>query len=272
MSVGDPLVSVVIPTHNRMHYLPDTVKSVCEQSYVNWELIIVDDGSTDGTADYLCELKRRDKRISAVFHSRCANPSRLRNAGIARARGDYLTFLDSDDVWMPNKLTEQVSRVRHDPHCRWSYTDAMSIDDHGEEIAVDLSRTWKQPSGWILDQLISADAAIALPTVLAERNLVLDVGGFDESVRLCEDYDLWFQFASRSPVLFVPEMLTKVRRHSGNYSHYANQPGDMDRWWLYICKKIYGSTTNLQAKLACQRQIAFRMRRLAERCYATGGP
>ena len=104
MLVGDPLGSVIMPTHNRLRYLPDAVKSVCEQSYVNWELIIVDDGSTDGTENYLCELERRDERISAVFHSRCANPARLRNTGIACVCGDYITFLDSDDVLMPNKL------------------------------------------------------------------------------------------------------------------------------------------------------------------------
>ncbi|WP_179137886.1 glycosyltransferase family 2 protein [Candidatus Entotheonella palauensis] len=106
MPVSDPLVSVVIPTHNRMRYLPEAVNSVCEQGYGNWELIIVDDGSTDGTADYLRELESRDKRISTVLHRRCANPARLRNAGIERTRGAYVTFLDSDDVWMPNKLTE----------------------------------------------------------------------------------------------------------------------------------------------------------------------
>ncbi len=143
------------------------------------------------------------------------------------------------------------------------------MNEHGEDMVIE-NRTWTQPSGWILDRLISADAAIALPTVLAERSLVRDVGGFDESVRLCEDYDLWFRFGLRSPVLFVPEMLTKVRRHSNNYSDYANKPGEMDRWWLYICKKMYRSTNNPKAKLACEHQFAFRMGRLTGHEGSTG--
>ena len=261
MPVGNPLVSVIMPTHNRMRYLPQAVASVREQRYENWELIIVDDASTDGTATYLGELERRDARISAVRHRRCANPAKLRNAGMARARGAYVAFLDSDDVWMPNKLVAQVSQLHQDRHCRWSYTDAMSIDEHGEEIVVE-HPTWTQPSGWILHDLIAAVAGIALPTVLAERRLALDVGGFDESLPLCEDYDLWCQFASRSPVLFVPQTLTQVRRHAGNYSTYANDGATMDRAWLAICQKVRRSTSSAKVKAACERQSAFRMSRL----------
>lgn len=259
MADGDPLVSVVMPTHNRLRYLPEAVESVLAQRDPRWELSIVDDGSTDGTAEYLRALERRDRRVSAVFHSRCANPAVLRNAGIARARGDYVAFLDSDDVWLPNKLTEQVGRLQRVPQCGWSYTGDMLINGQGEEIPVDPDCRWVQPSGWILPELISVGVSISMSSVLVEKKLLRDTGGFYATVLLAEDYDLWFRLASRSPVLFVPETLVKTRRHADNFPY---KPEDMHRWWLHICQKVFTATDDPKVKSACQQQFAFRMAQL----------
>jgi glycosyltransferase involved in cell wall biosynthesis len=269
MAVNDPLVSVVVPTYNRMRYLPEAAASVQKQSYANWELLIVDDASTDSTADYLRALTSRDRRVKAMLHSRCANPATLRNVGIARARGDYVAFLDSDDVWMPHKLAEQVWRLHQERHWRWSYTGDMLIDAHGKTMPVDPPGTLSQPSGWILAELVSAIASISLSSVLVERRLLLDAGGFDTAVLFVEDYDLWCTLAARSPVLFVPQILVQYRRHADNYQCPT---ADMDRWWLHICQKVLHTTDNPKARSACQQQCAFRMVRLAEHYSATGAP
>lgn len=265
----EPLVSVIIPTHNRLHYLPKAVESVFAQRYADWELIIVDDGSSDGTADYLHALAGRDNRVSVIFHPHCANPARLRNVGVAGSHGDYIAFLDSDDLWLPDKLTMQVGRMHQDPQCRWSYTADMLIGTHGEEIAFAPDVPLIQPSGWILDALISAVASVSLPSVLVARGLFLDSGGYDETFRYCEDTELWCRLAVRSPVLFVPEILLKVRRHGTNFS---DQPEEMVRGWLHLCQQVFRTTDSHQVKVACKQQMARRMVWLADYSCAAGEP
>jgi GT2 family glycosyltransferase len=269
VSVHAPLVSVIIPTHNRLHYLPEAVESVFAQCYANWELIIVDDGSSDGTTDYLQALAGRDHRVSGIFHPHCANPARLRNIGVAGARGDYIAFLDSDDLWLPDKLTVQVGRLHQDPRCRWSYTADMLIGAHGEKIAFVPDVPLLQPSGWILDALLRAVASVSLPSVLVERSLFLDSGGFDETFRYCEDTELWCRLAVRSPVLFVPEILVKVRRHSTNFS---DQPEAMVRGWLPLYQQVFRTTDSRQVKAVCKQQMARRMVWLADYYGAAGEP
>lgn len=269
MSVSGPLVSVIIPTHNRLPYLPEAVESVFAQCYANWELIIVDDGSTDGTVDYLHALAGRDNRVSVILHPHCANPARVRNAGVAGAHGDYIAFLDSDDLWLPDKLTVQVGRLHQDPQCRWSYTADMLIGTHGEEIAFASGVPLTQPSGWILDALIRAVASVSLPSVLVERGLFLDSGSYDETFRYCEDVELWCRLAVRSPVLFVPKILVKVRRHGTNFS---DQPEEMVRGWLHLCQQVFRTSDSRQVKATCKQEMARRMVWLADYYRAAGEP
>lgn len=259
--MGEPLVSVVIPTYNRLRYLPDAIESVAAQRYANWELIIVEDGSTDGTGDYLRERASRDGRISIVVHRRCANPAMLRNAGIARSRGDYVAFLDSDDLWLPDKLAAQVRRLHADRQCRWSYMRDMLIDAHAEEIPIDPAHGRIQPSGWILAELISVGVSISMSSVMVEKQLLFEAGGFDPAVLLAEDYDLWSRLAWRSPVLFVSETSVKTRRHPDNFPY---TPEDMHRWWLHICQKVLQAADDPKVRSACQQQCAFRLAQLAE--------
>src|SRR5438128_1621108 len=115
-----PKVSVVLPTYNRRPLLREAVDSVVGQSFSDWELILVDDGSTDDTRAYFKELT--DPRVSRVFLPHSANRSAVRNAGIARARGEWIAFLDSDDLWAPEKLTRQVEALAADSSKRWSCT------------------------------------------------------------------------------------------------------------------------------------------------------
>src|SRR5437667_2770841 len=213
MAPDAPLVSVIIPTYNRAAYLPEAVESVFQQTYDNWELIIVDDGSTDGTRDYLRQLKRDRLRIIDTTH--CANPARLRNLAIAQAHGKYLAFLDDDDLWMPEKLAIQIPDLQAHPDHRWSYTACRRIDTGGSELSL---HPWRLHEGWILPQLIALDAWIAVPAVVVEAEAMAQIGGFDETLRFCEDYDAWLRLAGAFQARAISDVLVTLRTHPGNMS------------------------------------------------------
>jgi len=209
---SEPVVSVIIPTYNREAYLREAVESVFSQTLSDLVLIVVDDGSTDGTRPYLRTLT--DPRLRLIEHQHCANPARLRNVGLAAARGGWIAFLDSDDLWYPDKLERQLHVLRARPECRWSYTAVRRIDGQGNEYS---APPGPQPhGGWILEQLVDRSAGIALPTVMVDRRELAHAGGFDESFPRCEDYELWTRLAARSEVAALAEPLAAVRTHEGN--------------------------------------------------------
>lgn len=220
MTDTNPTVSIVLPTYNRLPLLQKAVASVLAQTFRAWELIIVDDGSEDGTADWVRTLT--DPRIRLLESEHCGLPARLRNQAIRPAHGAYIAFLDSDDRWQPDKLSTQLEALTADPHARWSYTAHTLIDATGRTLDLNRAKPWTPISGWITEHLLVHDAIVSLPTVLAERALLDEAGGFNESLAYCEDYDLWLRLAERARVLAVPAPLTCIRIHEE--SHTRGRP------------------------------------------------
>src|SRR5919205_1811549 len=214
MSSHNPLVSVIIPTFNRAAYLQEAVRSVFAQTYSTWELIVVDDGSSDDTLAMLSALAA--PRLRVIAHARCHNPARLRNAGLRAAQGTYVAFLDSDDLWSPEKLSVQMADLLAHPPARWSYTKVRIIDAHGTELPAEMFERWEPRGGSIFEALLLHEAKIACPSVLAERRLLAEVNGFDESMRFCEDYELWLRLSRRASVRAVSVPLVAVRTHAGS--------------------------------------------------------
>jgi len=205
-----PLVSVILPTYNRAALLIEALASVRAQTFDDWECIVVDDGSTDATPGMLTSLA--DPRFRSITIAHSGNPAVPRNAALAVARGRLLAFLDDDDLWKPEKLAVQVPLLE-DGAFRWSYTGFTALDAHGHEVW--RSSVDRLPSGSILASVLETRAAIALPTVMAERALVTEAGGFDAAMRTREDYALWLSLAERAPVVTTPDLLTVVRDHPG---------------------------------------------------------
>jgi hypothetical protein len=141
-----------------------------------------------------------------------------RTAAVRAATGTRVAFLDSDDLWAPNKLERQLASLIARPECRWGYTAFRQVDRLGEPLADERTRRWHPHAGDIFEQLVTHRAEIRTPCVMVDRQLLIEVGGFDESVRSAEDYDLWMRLALRSPVAVVAEPLVDVRRHEQNYS------------------------------------------------------
>jgi glycosyltransferase involved in cell wall biosynthesis len=210
-----PTISIVLPTFNRLHLLAAAIDSVFAQTFTDWELVVADDGSDDATRDYLRRAAERP-RISVQWLTHSGRPAVARNAALREARGEYIAFLDSDDLWLPEKLAHQIASLRRSVRCRWSYTRFMIADSAGRIIDPLPAGSYPINRGWIRESLLSGKTVIALPSVLASRALLDETGAFDEELRMYEDDELWFRLAARSEIDAVDEALTLIRRHDSH--------------------------------------------------------
>jgi glycosyltransferase involved in cell wall biosynthesis len=218
--VTSPEVSIVLPTFNRLQYLRPAIDSVFAQTFTDWELIVADDGSEGETAAYLAALAD-PPQVKVLRLPHTGNPGAVRNAAWRAALGEYIAFLDSDDVWLPQKLALQIASLRSHPHRGWSHTAFAVIDDSGNQLTGARARWWPATEGWILDRLIKMETVIAIPSVVVRRQLLEQVGGFDLKQRMCEDYDLWLRLAVLSEIDGVREPLLLVRSHR---EHFHKDP------------------------------------------------
>jgi glycosyltransferase involved in cell wall biosynthesis len=216
-----PAVSIVLATYNRLELLRSSVDSVLHQTFRDWELIVADDGSDQPTRQFLKSLESPG-RVRVLWLTHSGRPGIVRNAALREARGEYVAFQDSDDLWLPKKLEAQVASLQRNPERAWSHTKYHLVDESGAPTAW-TRRTggWPTPRGWILDQLIRGETVIALPSVVASRLLLEEAGGFDERLIRTEDYELWLRLARRSAIDAIDEPLTLVRRHGQHFSGKA---------------------------------------------------
>jgi glycosyltransferase involved in cell wall biosynthesis len=217
------LVSIVMPTCGRLHYLRVAVASVFAQTWPHWELLITDDGSDEPTRAYLRSLCS-DPRVSVDFLPHCGFPSRVRNAALRRASGAYVAFLDSDDSWLPDKLTKQVALMRLSPQCRWSYTAFVGVDGTDVPLTGEHKHRWVALSGAILPDLLTGRATVRIGTLLCTRELLAEVGHFDELIESGEDYELYMRLSLVSDVALLDEELLLFRRHEANLSSRLRAP------------------------------------------------
>jgi glycosyltransferase involved in cell wall biosynthesis len=207
-----PVVSVIMPTFNRREFLQPAIESLLNQSFGCWELIIADDGSHTDTRSYLRTL-HAPPRIKVFWLSHSGKPSVVRNAALREARGEYVAFLDSDDLWLPRKLEMQITSLARHPQRKWSYTAFALVDSAGQpkEPLRDAKRS--APSGWIMERMLQDEIVIALPSVVAARQSLEQLGPFDEELVMCEDDELWLRLAAHSEIDGIDEPLTLIRRH-----------------------------------------------------------
>jgi glycosyltransferase involved in cell wall biosynthesis len=201
-----PEVSVVIATYNRGALLERALDSVFGQTFEDYEVLVADDGSTDDTPE---RLKKHRSRVRVLQLEHQGRPARVRNRAIQEASGKYLAFLDSDDLWAPEKLERQVGLMRQDPELVLCYTDSVVEDENGRFLHVH-SRRERPRRGWVLDALLQTNF-IPVPTVLARTDLVSSAGGFEESLRMAEDWCLWVRLALKGRIGFVDERLCTIR-------------------------------------------------------------
>ena len=200
-----PKVSVIIPFYNNIQWLRDALDSVLNQDYLNYEVIVVNDGSEEDTSSLLSMYKGR-----VTFYSKeNGGAASARNFGIAHATGEYVAFLDSDDLWKPNKLSVQISNMIKFGAV-WSYTD---YETFGEEVKTEYKKMSKKSMG----MSESVSPYIGTPTVVIKRQFLTDNDlRFCEELRYGEDSVLWERSISISPVLYIPQSLASVRMRGNN--------------------------------------------------------
>lgn len=185
-----PNVSVVLPTHNRLDTLKRSLASVLEQSYTDLEVIVVDDCSTDATAAYIKTLS--DARVRYLQLSQNRGAATARNAGIQLATGEFIAFQDSDDLWLPNKLSNQLAYLEQNESLAVVFTSFVKCHPAYKFVMPPEA----VPSSEIAPRLAFGNF-IGTPTVLARRSVLLAAGGFDTELRNHEDWDLWLTLAGR---------------------------------------------------------------------------
>ena len=227
-SLPIPKVSVVIPTYDRIETLPRSLDSVINQTFSDWELIVVDDGSTDGTD----EMILRDYPAVRLHRQENSGVSAARNAGVALTSGEWIAFLDSDDAWLPEKLEWQLSALANEPELRLSHTDEIWIRN-GKR--VNQPKEYAKSGGGIYLRCLPL-CCICPSSVLLRRDLFDEIGGFDEILPVCEDYDLWLRITAREPVHYLDEAL--VRKYGGHEDQLSTTTWGMDRYRIRALENI----------------------------------
>lgn len=201
-----PLVSAVIPTYNNAPLVVEAVESALAQTYSPLEVIVVDDGSDDDTAERLVRFGQRI-RLVRIAH---AGPAVARNAGIRASRGEFIALLDSDDLWLPEKVARSVQPMLDDPSVGAVYTDFLMRDTAtGREYRVPCYRR----GGDMARDLFLECRGVCTPTVVVRRTVGDAIGWYDESLFRAQDWDLLIRLAERTRFRFVPEALAIVREH-----------------------------------------------------------
>ena len=213
---GAAETSIVLAAYDRLPLLRKAVESIFAQTYTDWQLIIVDDGSAPPTRDWLAQL--HDSRITVVRRAHCGNPGSVRNSGLALARSRYVAFMDSDDAWLAPRLERQLELMRREPRRRWSYCTTRLVDANDSGLPAGRFQVFAPLDGDIVEALLRRKASVATASVIVERSLLEETGGFDERLRFAEHYELWLRLALRSEVSVLNEPLVCIRRHDDHYT------------------------------------------------------
>jgi glycosyltransferase involved in cell wall biosynthesis len=227
-----PLVSIIIPTYNRGWVLKEAVDSVLTQDFRDFELIIVDDGSTDDTPKLLDGYSQK----ATIIRQKNAGVSAARNRGVVSATGQFNAFLDSDDLWLPQKLSRQVAFFESHPDALICQTEEIWIRNG---VRVNPKKRHKKESGRFFERSLGL-CLVSPSAVMLHRRVFDEVGFFDETLPACEDYDLWLRIGCRYPVYLIETPL--IIKRGGHPDQLSRSPG-LDRFRISALKKLLDNET-----------------------------
>jgi glycosyltransferase involved in cell wall biosynthesis len=241
-----PEVSVVIPTYNSARYLEPAVDSVLAQTFQDLEVIVVDDGSTDDTAALIRGL---GPPVRYLYQPN-SGVSAARNRGVAASTGRYVALLDADDTWLPEKLSRQLEALGTAPAWRLCYTAFFAADSDLNPIEV---RHQEMPAGALESLLTHGNVVGAPSTIVCERRLFQQAGGFDPGLSQCADWDMWIRLAALTEFLYLDVPLATYRMHGVSMS---SDPRLLEEDSLCVLEKGFGMP-GIEPALAAQRRRAF---------------
>ena len=232
----NPTVSIIIPTYNREKLLSRAIKSIQQQTYTDWELIVVDDDSTDGTEEEIMKIK--DSRIRYVKNDENIGAAGSRNHGVSLAKGDYIAFQDSDDVWRPDKLGKQMRYLCAKDGYDMVYCSFLRHYLDGRDLVVPNQQVGDR-EGWIFNTIL-VNNVIGTPTILIRRDKFWEYGGFDTTLRALEDWDFVLRVSKNCRIGFLPEILVDAYQTAGSISY------DGAGYFEARCKMITSNVEYLQ--------------------------
>lgn len=234
------LVDVIIPTFNRAQYLNRAVQSVWNQSYKEFKLHIVDDGSTDETAELLAKYAVHPQII--IHKQANGGVSSARNCAVMNSNSPWISFLDSDDEWLPHKLEKQIDFLKHHAECRFLHAEEIWIRN-----GVRVNPKVKHNKGPVDLFKRSLEFCLISPsTVIMKRDLFLEHGQFDESFTVCEDYDLWLKILAREEIGFLPDYV--ANKYGGHDDQLSTKFVAMDYWRLKSLIKLLNANIEQSKK------------------------
>jgi len=232
-----PRVSVIVPAYNAAVYLPFAIDSVLAQTYSDWEVVIVDDGSTDHTRAVVDSYRPKLQDRLHYIHQPNRGLPAARNTGIRAAHGEFIALLDADDVWLPHRLERGVAAMDADPSAGLVHARVVRINAQGT-VTGELKVEPEYMSGGIARHVYTRRAHIVCPTVLFRRSCLQTAGWFDESMQATEDRDLWFRIALRYKVAYINEVLAYYRLSPSSMTSNLDR---MLQAQLYFVAKHYKS-------------------------------
>ena len=240
--MSHPLVSVITPAYNAEPYIAETIQSVLDQSYAHWEMLIVDDGSTDNTVGVVTQFD--DSRIKLIQIEHSGLPAVGRNQALQAASGSYVAFLDADDVWRSDKLAKQIQYLESNPDVALCFTNAWIVFKNNEIVIL----YEKLPDQGVMFRLLYQKNFIIHSSVVVRESVLDRHGGFDVDPRLrgTEDYELWLRLSMFYKFGGIEEPLLWYRVRSGSVS------GDkltMSRGLVVVLEKVYAKDPKLVAEL-----------------------
>ena len=213
MTISSPLVSVILPTYNCARFLPEAIESILLQTYNSYEIIVIDDGSTDNTKEILHPFMQRIRYIGLEENKGLPT---TRNIGIQSARGEYIAFIDADDLWLPEKLETVVTYFDDHPEVSMVYSRHLNIDEHGHISGESAKKSL--PSGNVFIRLFSEQNFILTSTAVVQKKVFETTGMFDESFYNCQDWDMWLRISFYFKVAGINKLLVKYRHNPHSLS------------------------------------------------------
>jgi glycosyltransferase involved in cell wall biosynthesis len=207
-----PKVSVVIPAYNAMAYLPETLDTVLKQTFTDFEVLIINDGSSDHIVQWASQVT--DPRVKLISQEN-QGVSIARNTGIAHAQGEYLAFLDADDLWEPTKLEKQVQCLEDKPEVGLVYTWTLLIDEQGKPTGIVYD---SHAEGNVWEQILVGDIVCSGSSAMVRRVCFESVGEFDPNLSSAADFDMWTRLAAHYPFAVFKEFLIYYRQYSNSMS------------------------------------------------------
>lgn len=218
------LVSVILPTYNRKNVIERAINSVMNQSYADWELIIVDDGSVDGTEEYIKQFFCSGKTVFLRQINR--GVSAARNRGVSQAQGEYIAFIDSDDEWTSCKLERQIDFFKKNNGVGLVFSNVTIINPDGSQSEKPELFPHSEDAIFGLKEIF-VDPFLGVPTVMMTKKLFEAVGGFNESLRAAEDVDLFLRASLCQPFGYIHEKLVNVYKTAGSLSAFVMEGGNI---------------------------------------------